>query len=425
MAPVRMAPPKEVVLPTVQHIGAPATPTVKVGDEVKVGQIIAEASGYVSTDIHSSVSGKVTKIDSYLRHDGRTIPLIRIESDGLMTPAENIAPPTVTDLDSLIAAVKASGIVGLGGAGFPTYVKFGAIKEGKIDTVVINAAECEPYITSDMRTMLDKSDLIREGIELLEKHAPAIKRYIFGIENNKPECIAKMKEIFAEDGKVSIAELPSLYPQGAEKILVHNTTGLEVPEGKLPSDVGVVILNVTTLATLAAYVKTGMPLIEKCVTVDGSAIGKPKNVICSIGTSIRDLLDFVDGLSEKPGKVLFGGPMMGFPAYSLDEPIIKQTNAITVLTEKDAKERESTSCIHCGRCVAACPMRLVPTEFSRALNIENNDDRMARLEEYSISLCIECGCCSFVCPANRPLVQNNRMAKNSLREYKAHKAKLK
>ena len=425
MSPIRMEPPKEVLIPTIQHIGAPATPIVKVGDEVKVGQLIAEASGYVSSNIHSSVSGKVTKIDSYLRNDGKTIPAIRIESDGLMTPADGLTPPDVTDIASLVEAVKASGIVGLGGAGFPTSVKLDAIKQGKINTVVINGAECEPYITSDTRTMLDRPELVRAGIELLQRVAPAVERYVIGIESNKQSSIAKMTEIFAGNEKVTVKTLPSLYPQGAEKVLVHNTTGLDVPEGKLPADVGVLILNVTTLASIAEYVKTGMPLVEKWVTVDGSAIKSPKNVICPVGTSVRDLLDFVDGLTEEPGKVLFGGPMMGFPACSLEEPVIKQTNAITVLTERDARQRESTACIHCGRCVAACPLGLNPTAFSQALNIENTDERMARLEEYSLMLCMECGCCSYVCPANRPLIQNNRMAKNSLREYKAHHASLK
>ena len=358
MSPIRMEPPKEVLIPTIQHIGAPATPIVKVGDEVKVGQLIAEASGYVSSNIHSSVSGKVTKIDSYLRNDGKTIPAIRIESDGLMTPADGLTPPDVTDIASLVEAVKASGIVGLGGAGFPTSVKLDAIKQGKINTVVINGAECEPYITSDTRTMLDRPELVQAGIELLQRVAPAVERYVIGIESNKQSSIAKMTQIFVGNEKVTVKTLPSLYPQGAEKVLVHNTTGLDVPEGKLPADVGVLILNVTTLASIAEYVKTGMPLVEKWVTVDGSAIKSPKNVICPVGTSVRDLLDFVDGLTEEPGKVLFGGPMMGFPACSLEEPVIKQTNAITVLTERDARQRESTACIHCGRCVAACPLGL-------------------------------------------------------------------
>ena len=209
MSPIRMEPPKEVLIPTIQHIGAPATPIVKVGDEVKVGQLIAEASGYVSSNIHSSVSGKVTKIDSYLRNDGKTIPAIRIESDGLMTPADGLTPPDVTDIASLVEAVKASGIVGLGGAGFPTSVKLDAIKQGKINTVVINGAECEPYITSDTRTMLDRPELVRAGIELLQRVAPAVERYVIGIESNKQSSIAKMTQIFAGDEKVTVKTLPS------------------------------------------------------------------------------------------------------------------------------------------------------------------------------------------------------------------------
>jgi len=420
-----MTPPKEVLLPMSQHIGAPATPVVKVGDEVKVGQLIAEASGYVSSPIYSSISGKIIKIEDYLRPDGRVVPAIRIEGDGLMTPSEDISPVEVTDLESLLSAVRASGLVGLGGAGFPTSVKLDAIKKGEIKHVVVNGAECEPYITSDTRTMLDDSQYLYEAVSLLEKHIPGDVNFVFGIEKNKPECIQEMVRIFQDNPKVSVQPLPSLYPQGAEKVLIHNTTGLIVPEGKLPADIGVLVVNVTSLAAIAKYVKTGMPLVSKCVTVDGSAVKEPKNVIAPVGTPIRDIIDFAGGLSEAPGKVLFGGPMMGIPACSLDEPISKTTNALTILTAKDAIQKDSIACIHCGRCVAACPHSLTPTAFSKALNIENTDERMARLEEYSVSLCIECGCCSFVCPSNRPLVQNNRIAKNSLREYKAHKASLK
>lgn len=422
--PVRMTAPKEVLLPVSQHIGAPATPIVKVGDEVKVGQLIAEPSGYVSSPIYSSVSGKVVKLDTYLRPDGRTVPAIRIESDGLMTPADGITPPTVDSIDSLIDAVRSSGLVGLGGAGFPTSVKLDAVKKGGIHTIVINGAECEPYITSDTRTMLDQSELVFDGITLLEKYIPSAEKFIFGIENNKPECIKEMARIFQDNPKVSVMPLPSLYPQGAEKILIYNTTRLVVPEGKLPADVGVLVINVTSLATIASYIKTGMPLVEKCVTVDGSAVAEPKNVIAPIGASIREIVEFAGGLKEEAGKVLFGGPMMGVPACSLDEPISKTTNAITVLNVNDATERESSACIHCGRCVEACPMNLNPTAFTKALSF-GTEDKMAMLEEYSVNLCMECGCCSFVCPASRPLVQNNRLGKTALREYNAHKASLK
>lgn len=422
--PVRMTAPKEVLLPVSQHIGAPATPIVKVGDEVKVGQLIAEPSGYVSSPIYSSVSGKVVKLDTYLRPDGRSVPAIRIESDGLMTPSDDVTPPVVDSIDSLIDAVRSSGLVGLGGAGFPTSVKLDAVKKGGIHTIVINGAECEPYITSDTRTMLDQSELVFDGITLFEKYIPSAERFIFGIENNKPECIKEMARIFQDNPKVSVMPLPSLYPQGAEKILIYNTTRLVVPEGKLPADVGVLVINVTSLATIASYIKTGMPLVEKCVTVDGSAVKDPKNVIAPIGASIREIIEFAGGLKEEAGKILFGGPMMGIAACSLDEPISKTTNAITVLNVKDATEREASACIHCGRCVEACPMNLNPTAFTKALSF-GIEDKMAMLEEYSVNLCMECGCCSFVCPASRPLVQNNRLGKTALREYNAHKASLK
>lgn len=424
MPAVRMTPPAEVLLPTCQHIGAPATPIVKVGDTVKVGEKIAEASGYVSSPVYASVSGKVAKIESYHRPDGRMVPAIRIISDGEMTLYENITPPTVTDLESLVAAVRESGLVGLGGAGFPTSVKLDALKKGEIDTVVINGAECEPYITSDTRTMLDKTELIVKGIEIMKKHMPTVKRYIFGIEKNKPECIAKINEAFAGCEDVSVTTLPSLYPQGGEKVIIYNTTRRIVPEGKLPADVGVLVVNVTSLATLAEYITTGMPLVEKCVTVDGSAVAEPKNVIAPIGTSMRDIVEFAGGLKEAPGKVLFGGPMMGVCSRSLDEPIAKTTNAVTVLNVKESTEPPVTACIHCGRCVSACPLGLNPTAYARALNLEGKEERVARLEEYKLNLCMECGCCSYVCPANRPLVQNNRLGKAEIREYKTYLAEL-
>ena len=425
LAPVKMPIPKEVLVPMSQHIGAPAAPAVKVGDEVKVGQIIGEQSGYVSSPVHSPVSGKVTKMESYLTSDGKEVSAVRIESDGLMTAAEGIAPPDVHDLESLIEAVRASGLVGLGGAGFPTSVKLDAAKKGGIHTVVINGAECEPYITSDTRTMLDKPESIYFGISVLERYIPTVQKFVFGIEKNKPECIKEMARVFQDNPKVSVVPLPSLYPQGAEKVLIHNTTRLVVPEGKLPADIGVLVINVTSLAVLANYIKTGMPLVEKCVTVDGSAVREPKNVIVPIGTSIRDVLEFAGVSEDEIGKVIFGGPMMGIAVYSLDEPINKRTNAITVMTVKDAIPRDATACIHCGRCVEACPMLLTPTAFTKALDLPVNDDRMASLEEYHVNLCMECGCCSYVCPANRPLVQNNRIAKAALRDYKAHKSTLK
>lgn len=425
MPPVRMPNASSVLLPMSQHIGAPAEPIVSVGDRVKIGQKIAEARGAVSSPIYATVSGRVSAIETYLRADGKKIPAVRIESDGLMEVYEGIVPPTVTDTESFVESVRESGLVGLGGAGFPTAVKLEALKNGKIDTIVINGAECEPYITSDTRTMLDRSERIYRGIAIIETYVRGIDRYIFGIEKNKPECISVMRDMFRTNEKVKITALPSLYPQGAEKVLIYNTTKRIVPEGKLPSDVGVLVLNVTSLAILAKYIETGMPLVERCVTLDGSAVKDPKNIIAPIGVSLSELIEFGGGLTDDAGKVLFGGPMMGMAACSLDEPIVKTTGAVTVMTVGESLSVEETACIHCGRCVSACPLFLNPTEYSKALELKSKEDRIERLNKYKVLLCMECGCCSYVCPANRPLVQNNRLAKKELREHRAHSSMLK
>ena len=423
--PVRMPDATEVLLPVAQHIGAPAEIKVAVGAEVKIGDLIADAAGPVSSPIYATVSGKVKAIEQYLRADGRSVPAVRIVSDRQMSVSESIVPPAVEDLSGLIEAVRASGLVGLGGAGFPTSVKLDALRKGLIDTVVINGAECEPYITSDTRTMLDDGEWIYRGIALLETYCADIKRYVFGIESNKPKCIKEMKKLFERNSKVEVCRLPSLYPQGAEKVLIYNTTGRIVPEGKLPADVGVLVINVTSLAIIAKYISTGMPLVERCITLDGDAVAEPKNIIAPIGVSLRELIEFGGGVREPVGKVLFGGPMMGTAAASLDEPVIKTTGAITVFTRDSSLSARETSCIHCGRCVEACPLDLNPTEYSKALDLENKEDRIARLEKYKVMLCMECGCCSYVCPANRPLVQNNRLAKGELREHRAHSSMLK
>lgn len=424
MPAVRMPAPTQVLLPMAQHIGAPATPIVKVGDRVSVGQRIADPGGYVSSPIYASVSGTVTKIEMLLCSNGRNVPAVRIQSDGEMRPLETITPPDIHDFDSFSAAVRDSGLVGLGGAGFPTAVKLDAQKKGLIDTVLLNGAECEPYITSDTRTMLDQAESVYEGVKLLMTYLSA-KRYIIGIEKNKPACIAKMREVFRDEPSVEVLALPARYPQGGEKVLIYNATGRIVPEGKLPADVGVLVANVTSVAFLASYVKTGMPLVEKCVTVDGSAIREPKNVIVPIGTSIADLIEFAGGFSEEPGKIMYGGPMMGVAVFATTDPVLKTTNAITALNRKEATPAEPVACIHCGRCVEHCPMGLIPTKFSKHLALPDVSDRVGRLEDAKIGLCIECGCCSFVCPSKRPLVQNNRLAKAEVREHKAHQATLK
>ncbi len=425
MKPVRMPPPKEVLLPMAQNIGALSEPIVKVGDHVKVGQLIADSQAPISSPIYASVSGVVSKMDTYLRSDGKTVPAIRIESDGLMTPCEDIAPPTITDTDSFISAIRSSGVVGLGGAGFPTAIKMSLSPEANIHTVIINGAECEPYITVDTRTMLDDSEYVRDGIELLKRFIPGATKYVIGIEKNKPDCIDEMNRVFKDDEAVTVKALPLRYPQGAEKVLIHTVTKLVVPENKLPADIGVLVVNVTTIATFAKYVKTGMPLVERCITVDGSAVRSPMNVYAPLGTPISDLIEFTGGLKEHPVKVIFGGPMTGIAAYSLNEPVIKTTGAVIALASKDAILKPATACIHCGKCVESCPHMLEPTSFCKALDIEDRDERFIRLEDLKINLCVECGCCSYVCPARRPLVESNRIAKNFVRNYKAHKENLK
>lgn len=422
---VTMSGVKEVLLPLTQHIGAPATLLVNVGDEVCVGQKIAEANGYVSSPIYASVSGKVAKIEDYLRADGKIVSAVRIISDGLMTKFDGCSIPKVNDLEGLISAARESGIVGLGGAGFPLSVKLDAIKKGGIDKIIINGAECEPYITSDTHTMLHDGDWIKKGIELLLKYAPTVGEIIIGIERNKPQCIKAMSDTFTDCASVKVRTLPDTYPQGGEKVIIFNTTGRIVPEGKLPADVGVIVMNVTSLALLAKYVYTGEPLVSRRVTVDGSAIASPKNVIAPIGVSLGELIEFAGGFKCDVGKVLYGGPMMGIPASSLAEPTLKTTGGITALNIRDSLLHEPSACIHCGRCERACPLRLSPVAFAKAISTEDNSEKIAMLEKHKIMLCMECGCCSYVCPASRHLVQNHRIGKSILREHMAHVANLK
>ncbi len=411
---VRMPAPSCVVLPTSMHIGKPANPVVKPKDHVNVGTLIAESSGPVSSPVYSSISGEVTKIDTILTAGGTFVPAIFIQSDGQMTVDESICPPVVNDYASFIEAVRQSGIVGLGGAGFPTAVKLDVKDTSRIKELVINAAECEPYITSDTRTMLDDADDVKAGIELFEKYLD-IKKVIIGIESNKPDAIRRMKAVFANDDAVTVMTLPGIYPQGAEKIIIKNTTGKTVPAGKLPIDVGSLVCNVTTIAAIARYIKTGMPLVEKCVTVDGTAVSDPKNVIVPIGTSVKELISFCNIKEDDIYKILFGGPMMGISTPDPEAPILKNTNAITVMGLKEATQPKATQCIHCGKCATHCPMNLTTFAFGRAY--ERNDAE--ELQRLRVDLCVECGCCSFICPAKRPLVEINKLSKAMLRSYQA------
>ncbi len=414
--PRRMPVPPMVCVPMSMHIGAPAKPIVKAGDEVKVGQLIAEAGGFVSSPIHSGVSGKVKKVEDILLSSGQKAPAVFIETDGEQTISEDIAPPEVHDFKSFIEAVRQSGVVGLGGAGFPTAVKLNVADTSKIEAIVINGAECEPYITSDTRTMIDEADSVAAGIELLKKYLNA-KNIIIGIEKNKPGCIKNFNKMFKGDESVKVAALPSVYPQGAEKVLIYNTTGKIVPEGKLPIDVGVIVINCTTLAALEKYIRTGLPLYEKCITVDGSAVKNPENIIVPIGTAIKDVFEFCGGFGKEPKKVLYGGPMMGIAVPDLEQPVLKNTNAVLAFAEDEAELPRETACIKCGRCIASCPLKLSPVDFETAYKLGKAED----LEALKINLCMECGCCSYVCPANRPLVQTNKLGKAMLRSYQAIK----
>ena len=413
-APVRLPVPKTVTIPMAMHIGKPAKPIVKRGDEVKVGQLIAEADGFISAPIHSGVSGKVQKIDEMITSMGAKVPCVVIETDGLQELSETVRPPEVHDLESFVAAVRQSGAVGLGGAGFPTFVKLSVKDLGKLDAVVINAAECEPYITSDTRTMLDRGEDVFEGIELLKKYLK-VRRFIIGVEENKPEAIEKMRRLAGGAEGVEVRVLPAVYPQGGEKVLVYNTVGKMIPKGGLPLDAGVIVINVTTLAFIARYIKTGMPLVEKCLTVDGSAVKEPKNVIAPIGMSIGDVLEAAGGCKCEPAKVLYGGPMMGIAVPDLGAPILKNTNAIVAMDEKEAMPPKTTPCINCGACLNQCPLRLDPRAISRAYKRNEPEE----LKALCVDLCMECGCCSYVCPAKRYLVQTNKLAKAVLRNYLA------
>jgi len=409
--PVRIPTPKTVTIPMSMNIGAPAKPVVKPGDTVKVGQMIGEPGGFVSSPVYSGVSGTVKKIDDILLFHGAVSPAVVIESDGEQTPYEGLAAPEVTDLDSFVEAVRMSGVVGLGGAGFPTAVKLKA-DPAKVDFICINGAECEPYLTGDTRTMLDDTDLLVEGIAMLQKfYSP--EKVIIGVEDNKPKAIAKLREATKEMDGVEVAALPALYPQGGEKVLIYHTTGRIVEEGKLPLDAGVIVLNTTTLATIVRYIRTGMPLTERRITVDGSAVRNPMNVFAPIGTPLRDVIDFTGGFKSDPRKIILGGPMMGIATTDLDQPVVKNTGAILCFDAKDAEPPAPTPCIKCGRCVNHCPMNLMPTDIERALDLGRPD----LLKELKVNLCIECGCCAFVCPAKRPLVQVNKLAKIELNNY--------
>jgi len=400
------------------HAGTPAKPVVAVGDHVKVGQLIGEAQGFVSSPVHASVSGTVKSIETLDGIKGVKAVTITIASDGNQTPWEGIAPPQVTNLAEFLEAVRNSGVVGLGGAGYPTAPKFTLKETVVLDYILINGAECEPFITSDTRTMVDDTSSVWEGVLLMQKYLKP-KNIFICIEDNKPEPIKLMKELCAKssfDGtNVDVKVLPSLYPQGERKVLVYNVTGRIVPEGGRLPDVGCIVVNCTTVAVFAKYIKTGNPLVTKCVTVDGSGVNQHKNVIVPIGTLVRDVLAFCGGLKDDVGKITLGGPMMGaaIPNIDLPIPVVKITSAILAFTANDAGVLEQTACIKCGRCLYQCPMNLMPPYIEEAYELKNFD----KLKKFKVNMCAECACCAYTCPAKRPLVQVMTLAKDILWHY--------
>ena len=421
---VVMPVPKSVTITMSQHIGAPCTPTVKVGDTVSVGQVIGDSTAFVSAPIHSSISGIVKKIDKVTVADGSKVDAITIESDGEMRMCETLSPPVINNLSDLLKATRESGLVGLGGAGFPAHVKLNIPQDKNVDTLIINVAECEPYITADHREVLENSWAVMSGVYAL-KDILGLKRIIIGVENNKPDAIKELKAIADSEtdkyDEVRVLALKASYPYGAEKILIKACTNREVPVGGLPSDAGCIVMNVASIAFLAEYLKTGVPLIKKRITVDGDAIKNPMNVIVPVGTSVKDIIEFCGGYKCEPKKIIMGGPMMGAAVSDDSLFIAKQNNAILAFSEKEAILQEPTACIRCGRCVSACPMKLMPTSICASVDSKDID----AMKENNILNCMECGCCSYACPAKRHLVHKIRLGKQIINNEKKRQMTLK
>ena len=418
---VVMPPPSAIVLAMSQHLGVPCDPVVRPGDPVEVGQVVGDSDSPLSAPVHSGVSGTVRAITDLLLPDGRTPQAVVIDSDGEQRVYGGVKPPVVETREDFLGAVRSSGLVGLGGAGFPTHVKLNPKDPDAIDTILINAAECEPYITADYRECMENSWDIVSGVQAVMEFLNAA-RVIIAVERNKPAAIAELSRIarsVSVPGRtVMVKGLPARYPQGAEKVLIQACTGRKVPAGGLPADVGCVVMNVTSVAVLARYLKTGMPLITKRMTVDGSAVAHPQNIRVTIGTPIREVLAFAGGTRAPVRKLLMGGPMMGLALMDDQLPVLKQNNAILAFAQADARLESATTCIRCGRCVDACPMHLVPPSIARAY--AGGDTR--EMKALGAMTCMECGCCSYSCPAHRPIVQVIRMAKGAIRAEAARTA---
>ena len=397
-----------------QHIGAPCKPLVAKGDTVKVGQLIGDTDAFVSAPIHSSVSGTVVGIETQRNAVAGNDTLVVIETDKKQELREDIkAPEMPEDLAGFVKAVRESGLVGLGGASFPTHIKYNPKNIDDVHTLIVNGAECEPFITSDHRGMLEDTQDIIDGMKLIVKYIGLDEAYI-GIEANKPDAIAKFDKMFAEQGLTNFHTftLQDRYPKGAERVLVYEITGQHMAAGVLPADLGVILSNVTSVAFVGQYFKDGVPLIKKRMTVDGDAVATPKNVIAPIGTQIHDVIEFCGGYKAEPKKILMGGPMMGRAIFSDEMPIVKNNNAILAFSGEKAYIPEETACINCGRCHKACPFNLLPTALAAAYE-RRDAEELSRLQ---VMQCMECGSCSFVCPARRPLSFINKLGKAVVKE---------
>ncbi len=403
---IPMTLPEKVFIPMSQHIGAPCQPVVAVGDHVKVGQLIGDNAAPMCAPIHSSVSGEVVAIEKFMTSFGRVDTNVIIQVDGKQEIAETVKPPVVTDKASFLAAVRASGLVGLGGASFPTHIKYNPANPDAVDTLVVNGAECEPYITVDHMTMVAHAKEIVEGCKNIMKYLN-LKKTIIGIESNKPDAIKAFNDILSGESDISVFELRQVYPQGAERVIIYECTGRHLIAGKLPADVGVIVSNCTTVLKLQEFLATGMPLVNKSLTVDGNIVAKPQNVEVPLGTKVHDVIEFCGGLTGEAGKILFGGPMMGKALPSDDFAVTKGNNAILCFDKDFAQQHEETACISCGRCVRGCPMNLMPAKLSRAYKHKD----VELLNKYNVMSCMDCGCCAYSCPARKQLNFEIKQAK--------------
>ena len=393
----------DLAYPLSQHIGAPATPIVQVGDKVLKGQKIAEAGGFVSASIYASVSGTVKSIERRFNPTGTKVECIIVENDGLYEEVEYTSPKALAELnkEEILELIANAGIVGLGGAGFPTRVKLSPKEPENIEYVIANCAECEPYITADYRRMLEYPEELVSGMRVVLQLFENAKG-IFGVEDNKKDCIEKLEELIKDEPRMEVKPLKTKYPQGAERQLIYATTKRAIHSGKLPADAGCVVDNVETLIAIHHAVVHGKPLMERIVTVSGDGVNEPGNFKVLIGTNQRDLIDAAGGLCGEPEKIISGGPMMGFALFTLDTPITKTSSSILCLSKDEVASHEPSACINCGRCVDACPSRIIPSRL--ADYAERYDEES--FEKWEGMECVECGCCSYVCPAKRPLKQS-------------------